>query len=61
MVKELVDYRARNNLSQRQLAELLGMTTGAIYLLENNKRKARKTTESKMYQLLEKERRIENV
>ena len=56
IIKEMVDYRARNRLSQTELSELLGMTPNAIYKIENRKVKPRTTTVSKMQQLLDDEK-----
>lgn len=50
----IVDYRARNNLTQEQFGKLVGINKLAVHFLENgkNKRGARKTTVSKIMQVL---------
>ena len=57
--ERMLHYRARHNLSQRQLDRLLGISTHSTYKIENGVNKLRKTRkifiESKMKELEEKE------
>jgi DNA-binding XRE family transcriptional regulator len=55
LAQEMIDYRARNNLSQLKFAELIGLNPNSIYMLESGKSKPRATTISKMQTLIEKE------
>ena len=59
--KEMLDYRARNNLTQKDLAEIMGLTILGIYKIEKNRFKTepRATTISKMQTLLDEEKRKE--
>ena len=53
--KEMIDYRARHNLSQEKMAELMDLSKGSIYKLEARKTEPRAITVSKFEQLKEKE------
>ena len=53
--REMLGYRARHNLSQEKMAELMELSSGAVYTLEIGKSKPRAITISKLEQLLEKE------
>lgn len=53
--KEMIAYRARHNLSQEKMAELMELSSGAVYKLETKKTKPRAVTISKLEQLMEKE------
>ena len=54
--KEMLGYRARHNLSQEKMAELMELSSGAVYKLEIGKSKPRAITISKLEQLMEKEK-----
>ena len=56
LAQEMIDYRARNKLSQMKLAELIGLNPNSICSLESRKSKARATTVSKMQKLLDEEK-----
>ena len=53
--KEMIAYRARHNLSQEKMAELMELSKGSIYKLEARKTEPRAVTVSKFEQLIEKE------
>ena len=57
--ERMLQYRAKHNLSQRRLADLLGTNTTAIFRWESNKNKPHKANElrllNKMKELEEKE------
>ena len=53
--KEMIAYRARHNLSQEKMAELMELSKGSIYKLEARKTEPRAVTVSKFEQLMEKE------
>ena len=59
--KEMLDYRARNKLTQKDLAEIMGLTILGIYKIEKKRFKTepRATTISKMQTLLNEEKRKE--
>lgn len=48
----IIDYRARNNLTQAEFGELIGVKRLAVHCLEKSKNRPKATTESKIKKLL---------
>jgi DNA-binding XRE family transcriptional regulator len=55
MIDLIVDYRVRNNLTMRQMAELCGITYNTLFNIENGKYKTQRTTIRKILNVIESE------
>ena len=48
LAKDIIQYRAKNNMSQEKFAELVGVAKTTIYGIEAGKTTATKLTEAKI-------------
>lgn len=55
LIEKMLDYRARNNLSQVRLAELCGVSQQTVCNVENGVQSPSKLTRKKILNLIEKE------
>lgn len=53
--EEMIDYRAKENISQMILAERCNVHPNTIYGIENGKQKPTRLTEAKIRRVIEKE------
>lgn len=58
--ERMLNYRANHDLTQKQLAELLGTYRDMVYRIENGKYNTRKTTEIRLSQKLTKLEEADN-
>ena len=55
LIDIIVDYRARNNLTIRQMAEKCGIAWLTLWNIENEKHKPRRVIERKILNIIEQE------
>lgn len=55
LIDLIVDYRARNNLTIKQFAELCGISWLTLWNIENGKHEPRRVTERKILNIIEQE------
>lgn len=55
LVKEIVGFRVRHNMSMKEFAELCGVTLQTIWNIENGKHKPLRTVEYKIMQVIDNE------
>ena len=54
LMKRMIDYRAKENISQKALAERVGVTVQTINSIENGLQEPSKLTEAKIYLVINK-------
>ena len=54
LIKRMIDYRAKENISQKALAERVGVTVQTINSIENGLQEPSKLTEAKIYLVINK-------
>ena len=55
LVNLIVDYRARNNLTIKEMAKMCGVSWLTLWNIENGKHKLLRTTERKILNVIEQE------
>ncbi len=55
LIDLIVDYRVRNNLTMKQMAEKCNITQTTLWYLETGKKKAQRTTIRKILNVIEDE------
>ena len=55
LVDLIVDYRVRNNLTMKEMAELCGIRYNTLFNIENGKFKTQRTTIRKILNVIEQE------
>ena len=53
LIDKIIEYRAKNGLSQEDFAKLIGITQRALCMIEQGKTTPRKTTIAKIKNLIE--------
>lgn len=55
LIKKMVDYRARESISQKELARRVGVSLQTINSIENGLQEPSKLTEAKIYLVIERQ------
>lgn len=52
IAQECIEYRAKNGLTQKQFAKMIGIATPTLIYIENETRSTKKVTEAKIRMII---------